>query len=133
MDKNLRLTNQQYFVKTVDYLRNQTHRSFDFARDGCTYLANDGNKCAIGHWIPDGHRAQESVYFLSEVAKRFPDLVGVAWPNTLRGLSLATALQRLHDGENFRKAFSGGLSLRGEAEAKQIARKFGLVYHDPAV
>lgn len=48
----------------------------------CAYLTPEGNKCAVGLCIPDGHEAQtRNGYAFSDIVKHypelFPDLVGV--------------------------------------------------------
>lgn len=159
------LTMARYFTATVDYLRTQTTRcgyvpepgegpirEDDFA---CQY-EHEGNVCAVGYWIPEGHAARTGadgeVY---DLAGDYPDLAGVAWPKTgvtvngvpadLEhpaypaydvGIDLASELQLLHDTLNFRGAGGGGLSQHGEARARLIAEDFaewGVVYTPPEV
>lgn len=59
----------------------------------CTYLASNGNKCAVGLFIPDGHLGQHSKYSVDTLLNNFPDLVQVM-PLTLYPLML---LQNVHD------------------------------------
>ena len=40
----------------------------------CIYLTSDGNRCAIGCFIPDGHKALESRFEVEEIMYIFPDL-----------------------------------------------------------
>ena len=124
------LSNQEYFTGTVNYLRKQKKR----ASNGqyCRYCTSDGNRCAIGHWIPDGHALltdtdqssqQSSVRKLADI---FPELGNVAWPGTEDGLDLAWKLQMLHDGVENRKSSGGGLSYSGEKVVSEIAMIFSL-------
>lgn len=131
---------QEYFTKTVDYLRQQEERcgiptpgcsADDFS---CLYLRNDGNRCAVGYWIPDGHPAARSSTDVSGLASTYPELEGVAWPaehGVRSGLNLARKLQCLHDMSLYRNDSGGGLSKEGESQAKCIAEEFHLVYTPP--
>ena len=128
------LTMQRYFTETVEYLRGQETKA---AKGGvCFYLTEDGNKCAIGRWIPDGHEGQGHGRGADSLAVTFPDLAGVAWPNCPTGVSLADHLQGLHDDQTRRYRVGltgGGLSPEGESRAELIARIFGLEYMAPQV
>lgn len=44
-------------------------------KGGCTYLADDGNKCAVGVFIPDGHEAQKCIGTALDVLDLHPDLL----------------------------------------------------------
>lgn len=62
---------------------------------GCTYLAANGNKCAVGMFIPDGHRGQEYEGFVTGLLGLYPDLKSVM-PLVVEGLA---TLQMCHDQE----------------------------------
>lgn len=40
----------------------------------CFYLTNDGRKCPIGLFIPDGHEAQKVCFRVNKLLERYPDL-----------------------------------------------------------
>ena len=114
------ITKQEYFDKTIRHLVEQGERASDGI--SCRFLTPDGLKCAVGCHIPDGHEAQESgdgVGYLEEV---YLDLAGIAWPDTDDGISLAEALQSLHDiSENWDES-----GFVGWDAAYSIAYNFGL-------
>jgi hypothetical protein len=58
---------------------------------GCAYLNENGNKCAIGLCIPDGHPAQKAETYVGGLFRDWPELFG-----DLKGLS--EAQEELHDG-----------------------------------
>lgn len=62
---------------------------------GCTYLAADGNKCAVGVFIPDGHVAQEATCYMSTLLLEHPTLEGYM-PLQLEALC---QLQSVHDSD----------------------------------
>lgn len=87
---------QDYFDETIRHLVEQGERSYDRKNEQCSYLNQEGLKCAVGIHIPDGHDAQYEtgdVYELEE----YSDLAGAAWPDSDKGLLLAYELQKLHD------------------------------------
>jgi hypothetical protein len=43
----------------------------------CRYLTNDGNKCAVGLFIPNGHPAQHEIMMVGELLKHYEDLRGI--------------------------------------------------------
>lgn len=59
----------------------------------CTYLAADGNKCAVGIFLPAGHLSQKSRENVRGIMMTYPDLA------TILPLPLAALekLQNLHD------------------------------------
>jgi hypothetical protein len=61
----------------------------------CTYLTQDGDKCAIGLCIPDGHRAQSCVYAVQDAYKKgyMEDLMDEEDTEVLQNLQF-----ELHDG-----------------------------------
>lgn len=47
-------------------------------RDGaCAYQTGDGNRCAVGCFIPDNHSALESDLPADKLIERYPDLANV--------------------------------------------------------
>lgn len=72
------------------------HKSFGYHKgagaSGCLYLAQDGNRCAVGIFIPTGHPAQDSGDVRIMLPK-FMDLLDVM-PLKLEGLR---EMQRVHD------------------------------------
>lgn len=71
---------------------NKGKRAYD-EEYGCLYLTEDGNKCAIGCFIPDGHKAQRDSVTASLLTLKFPDL-DRTMPIEGEGLS---RLQLIHD------------------------------------
>lgn len=61
----------------------------------CVYLNNDGNKCAVGLCIPDGHPAQEYDGSFNGLVSKYPDL----FPDLqdYDGISLSRFQKSLHD------------------------------------
>lgn len=53
---------------------NNGYKAFDVQRGSCVYLAPDGNKCAVGCFIPDGHPAQKYPGGVKSLVYEFPDL-----------------------------------------------------------
>lgn len=51
----------------------------------CLYLTDDGNRCAAGVFIPDGHPAQSSTLSISSVLDDHPDLYA-AMPLGMNGM-----------------------------------------------
>lgn len=127
------LSMQRYFAETVDYLRRQERRSVmdDFGDEVCVYRAADGNRCAVGYWIPDDVTLASQNASLHYLINMHPELWGVAWPDDPQGVDLASELQQLHDSESSRLPTGGGLSRTGEKRASRIADKFGVTYTGP--
>jgi len=61
----------------------------------CKYLTEDGNKCAVGCFIPDGHKSQApNNYTVGKLLSVFEDLKKYM-PLETEALGV---LQRIHDG-----------------------------------
>ena len=116
-----KLTEQHFFDETVKHIIDQGVRSVD-ASSFCIYLSAEGNTCAIGHWIPDGHPGQKCQGTLDALVVTHPDLVGVCVPKTPLGMSLGMQLQQLHDRSLFSDRNSGAFKKR----VIDIAKEFGL-------
>jgi len=43
----------------------------------CLYLSENGKKCAVGLFIPDGHPAQESTFNASDILFMYKDLINL--------------------------------------------------------
>jgi len=61
---------------------------------GCLYRASDGNRCVIGAFIPDGHKALDFVGPVDDLLEFHPDLVDLM-PFSV-GVSLRS-FQSVHD------------------------------------
>lgn len=61
--------------------------------NSCEYLAEDGNRCAVGVFIPDKHKGQTYFGFVHDLLQTFPDLKEVV-PLDLAALQ---TLQTIHD------------------------------------
>lgn len=93
-----RYANGYNLEKTMSKIRegNKGHRGMEENAGRCMYLTSDGNKCVIGCFIPDGHRAQkilDSVSALLEL-EEYSDLVELM---PLEGNLALEAFQRFHD------------------------------------
>ena len=133
-DRSTELTFQRYFTETLDYIRS-TQRSALPVDDPsgpalCLYRNREGLRCAVGHWIPDGHQAFMATGDAEALANRWPELEGIAWP--ANGVDLALDLQRLHDDRHGRGPGDFGLNSAGEDHAQRIAAQYGLIYHPPS-
>lgn len=63
--------------------------------NGCVYLAKNGNKCAVGLRIPDGHPAQQSGGDFGQIASEYPELFDISVLEQLD--KLYPFQKRLHD------------------------------------
>ena len=82
--------------KTID--KNFTGRGFN-KHGVCEYLTKDGKKCAVGIFIPDGHKAQTMEGSVRDLLHKFKDLLDIM-PLNSNSLFL---LQKYHDFDlNFR-------------------------------
>lgn len=130
---NGEIDNQEYFDKTIAYLRGQGAQCVNL--QGFCLYRNGENRCAVGYHFSEGlcnqiaslNFNQKSLGKLIETNK-FPDIFQYL-PVTI---SLATELQELHDLREYRKETGGGLNKKGEGMAKLIAKRFGLKYTPPA-
>lgn len=48
--------------------------AYDTQEETCQYLTEDGNKCAVGLCIPDGHQAQKLLGDFQELVGTYPEL-----------------------------------------------------------
>lgn len=120
------LTMQRYYDETISYLLEQERAASD--RGHCFYLTEDGNKCAVGYWIPDGHPAQGVIMGVIGLAEIYPDLKGVAWPDHPDGLVLASKLQALHDSPS--RLREGGIPAFQRPYVRSLAVRFDLEPYD---
>jgi len=60
----------------------------------CEYLTDDGRKCVIGLFIPDGHEAQRSTGDVECILGTYPELSDYMPSKSIRFLD---SLQREHD------------------------------------
>lgn len=65
--------------KMKEYIRkgNNNEKSTSECFDGrsyCSYLSYNGNKCAIGCFIPDGHQVQKEFMDVRQVLRTYPEL-----------------------------------------------------------
>ena len=72
---------------------NNGERSFNAFADQCVYETDDGNHCAVGCFIPDGHPGMKSLDAVRELLDLYPDLKE-CMPLSIVGM---TALQEVHD------------------------------------
>jgi hypothetical protein len=90
------LTNQEYFDKTVKHIIAQGDACMN--NSGCDCVYRNGTKsCAVGYWIPEGYVAENETGCIGALLYNFPELKGIAWPDTEDGYDIACSLQNLHD------------------------------------
>lgn len=112
------MNKQEYFDKTVAHLLEMSERAGEFDRKThafrCAYVDANGNKCAVGCHMPDGHPAKSMSCDVRGVIERYPELKGVVIPDGPDGLLFARGLQQIHDNsENWGKSgFIGHDTLR---------------------
>ncbi len=115
-------TQQGIFDAVVNRLRDGTGRAMSTQRTGCTYLnKKTGNKCAVGIFIPDGHKAQEYGGLASKnMVRLYPDL------DFDKNLKLLGKMQVIHDSIiNWNEII---FSKNGERELEATAGIFNLKY-----
>ena len=66
---------QEAFDAVALHMKTQGKRAYD--REGCTYLNNEGLKCNIGAFIPDGHLSQRSTCSFDYLISDYPDLKSI--------------------------------------------------------
>jgi hypothetical protein len=112
------LTDQDYFDKTVKHIIAQGDACKN--KSGSCVYRNGSKSCAVGYWIPEGHPAESETGSVDSLVDTYPDLKGVAWPDTEHGVYLALELQRLHD-DNIvgTEAFEKGVACI-KSEFKQV-------------
>lgn len=81
----------------------------------CTYKSPNGDKCAVGLFIPEGHQGQEHWGNARTLLTKFPDLEALM-PLEPQGLG---ELQLAHDNES--SGFRSGNKFGGNAKAAMIA------------
>ena len=121
------LAPQEYYNQAVRYIANQKHRCVDPVGD-CLYADGQGNYCAIGYFMPKGHKASKTNLGISALIQDYPELVEWVLPDgdPDEAELLAGRLQALHDVETYRQETGGGLSAPGWKAATGIATAFGL-------
>lgn len=95
---------KEAYNQTVEFLEKQGTRSVDDNRlKTCLYLSKNGNKCAVGAWIPDGHPAQTLSGNVESLLDAHPDLFEENGPLFIKGLTTPETvivwqfLQKIHD------------------------------------
>lgn len=97
------LTLQEYFDRAVKHLHSLPRQATNTSTGYCQYLTDDGLKCIVGAFIPDGHEAQSNKGGVLTLAEDHPDLAGIAWPDDTfgSGARMAFELQSdVHDEPN---------------------------------
>jgi hypothetical protein len=73
--------------------RKYEEAAFNSATGNCEYGMKNGNRCGVGMFIPDNHKALGANMGADHLLQEYPDLK-TELPFTLAGLK---AIQRLHD------------------------------------
>lgn len=87
------MTNEEV-KKILD--ENFTSQAMNEERFECQYLTSDGRKCAIGCFIPDGHKGRYYEGNVADLLEDYPDLKENMPPLNELGLSV---FQNFHDAE----------------------------------
>ena len=72
---------------------NNGKKSFSERSSLCVYETADGNHCAVGCFIPDGHPGLKSLETVQDLLFKNPDLL----PCMPLGIAGMMALQKVHD------------------------------------
>lgn len=75
---------------------NNGSQAWNSKRESCTYQAVDGNRCAVGCFIPGNHAALQYRGNAQELLIRFPELAS-RMPFGAKGLQ---KFQTIHDGSS---------------------------------
>lgn len=111
------LTLQEQFDLMVTHLRGMKERSHE--REICKYLTANGNKCAVGALIPDGHPAQKYVGCAIDLLYRYPQL------RDRIDKELGRVMQNFHD-DNYNWTSEGLHKVRFNYYINEIADRFNL-------
>jgi hypothetical protein len=126
------ISEQEMLDEVATNLRLKTKRA---TKDGgnCVFQAPSGDRCAIGDLMPDDHPALGESWNADQLAREYPELVGVAIPDTPNGVPLALSLQSVHDDfRNWAITEDGApLGFAGEPGLMRVATEYGLSYPPP--
>ena len=109
--------NQEFFDKVTRHLLTQKVKAMQLnplGDDQCLYLDSNGNKCAIGCCIPNGHEAQEAKMSVSNLMDCYEDIREL-FSNV--SINVLETLQSCHDSYEPDKWFN---------RLRQIARDYNL-------
>jgi len=123
------LSRQEIFDKVLDELRTQGSACVDMNRV-CRYRDWTGNKCAVGHLIPDGLYDKNIEGTSVNMPENFPSLLHTVLQNAgidiWRDWKLLQRLQFAHD-----QCLTDSISA-WEFRMRRIADDFELVFKEPA-
>lgn len=132
MSDVIRLTAQQFFDTTITHLFNQRRQAVN-ASGTCMYRNADGESCAIGVHIPDGHPSLDHEggwYSLTGMWPDIEDIFPVADDGVVDGEVLdgmASTLQDIHDSDaNWSSFKSTVFSSKGLQCLRSYAKNFKL-------
>ncbi len=106
--------NQEFFDRVAKHLLTQKVKAIEknhMGNDQCRYLDCNGNKCAIGCWIPNGHDAQDAQMGISNLMNTYEDIKEI-FSNV--SISLLERMQSCHDSHDIDKWFGRLKSLARE-------------------
>ena len=112
------LTKKDFLDNMIAYYsEDPAHRRATNGEGACSYHRDDGNRCAVGRWIPD-----EMYTSGMEGVSVGDHFVFSRLPEKLKNLGedFLTDIQGLHDGDRFWN--SNGLSPAGEKRVASIRR-----------
>jgi hypothetical protein len=115
------LTKQEVFDRVCDHFKTQKVRSHFGGL--CAYLTDDGLKCAIGIFIPDGHQAAGSGGSFREILHFHPDIRNL-FEKDDDMVSFLLRLQSIHDDTYTWN--EEGFNCYGWQRMRNIAKKYNL-------
>lgn len=116
------LTKQEVFDKVMERFLDHTGRAVD-ERFFCMYKTEDGNKCAVGIFIPDGHDAQDFNGPVEELIEKFP----TSLPEEIYAYEdMMCKFQEVHD--DLMSWDENEFTLGGCGKMKRLAEENGLEY-----
>ena len=68
------MNKQELFDKVYGTLIKQGCRAYSMEYHACEYKDSEGNKCAVGHLLPEGHEAFFSGSSVAGILSKWPDL-----------------------------------------------------------
>lgn len=92
---------------------------------GCSYLDRDGNKCAIGLALPEGHPAQQANMYFVGLVREYPELFDAGLIGHMD--SLKEFQSSLHDDHvDYSRGGWSSTPKQMEEAYRRVAERYGL-------